>query len=401
MDLPPDLASRFQNHTGQPPRVVTRALDDLDGHPGETWLASNPASIALYSRRLGEPFREWHWKLDQIQALEPVNDRAYTRFQFRSPDRPCSLRFTAWDRPELEKCINDWGQTRTARASAAPDSPSAAVPDTRLTCLSAFCAGIHAVMAADGSVDPRELDYLAEALGERDPIHCGLDHLRRHGIDRLIEEMSAVLDQPQSLCLIANATGVALADGRLRSREQELIERFKSVFRADPDTCRQIHEVVVLKNNISIFADSTTSRSTPGTAPTPLSVFCALLFAIARMNDDGLPSELKLLSPLLGNSSVLEKARGHLNRSGLDLLLNQANSILTYIQKRCLLANLLAIALKDAALQTREQDFINRVRRALGIHDQDFGPIFTVIRIKQDLSVFPEWRPPASANIKA
>jgi uncharacterized tellurite resistance protein B-like protein len=213
--------------------------------------------------------------------------------------------------------------------------------------------------------------------------------------------MTSVLDHPQSLCLIANATGVALADGLLRGPEQELIERFKSALQADPGTCRRIHEVVVLKNNVCIFAEPSTTGTTPGNAPTPLSIFCALLFAIARMNEGGLPSELKVLSRLLGDDSVLEKARGHLNRSGLDLLLSQANSTLTYTQKRCLLANLLGIALKDAALQTREQDFINRVRRALGIHDQDFGPIFTVIKIKQDLSVFPGWCPPESANIKA
>jgi hypothetical protein len=59
-------------------------------------------------------------------------------------------------------------------------------------------------------------------------------------------------------------------------------------------------------------------------------------------------------------------------------------------QQRCLLTNLLALAMSDGWLRGAEQAEIERFRQAMNIPVDDYAVIYRVLMAKDDLSVFPE-----------
>ncbi len=107
---------------------------------------------------------------------------------------------------------------------------------------------------ADGNADTHELAILWHLIDDHTATHQGMNFLAARGIEALLKRVTGELNPAQKLCLIANLIKVAMIDGVLRSSEQRLLARFKQAADISDQDYQAIYDVLMLKNNLSVFA---------------------------------------------------------------------------------------------------------------------------------------------------
>jgi uncharacterized tellurite resistance protein B-like protein len=121
------------------------------------------------------------------------------------------------------------------------------------TPLTAFCACLQAMMEADESIAGQERELLFRRLQDDEVVDRGVRYLREHGLEKLMRQLAVLLDKAQRECLLANLLAVAMADGLLRSSEQELLERFQAALHLNPLETQEFQQVLLAKNNLAVF----------------------------------------------------------------------------------------------------------------------------------------------------
>ncbi|WP_047392405.1 TerB family tellurite resistance protein [Exiguobacterium sp. s168] len=88
------------------------------------------------------------------------------------------------------------------------------------------------------------------------------------------------------------------------------------------------------------------------------------------------------------NDDLMEKVFKYFDRNSIDTFLAEAAPVLNHEQKLCILANLVDSSLSDGEAEREEQAMFNKFMTAFGVTEQEFAPIFKVIAMKNDRSVF-------------
>ena len=112
----------------------------------------------------------------------------------------------------------------------------------------------------------------------------------------------------------------------------------------------------------------------------------------AMANADGQANELELaeVERMLGGGTSVDEGASFLRQRGVDGLLAGLNAALNPAQKRCLLANLLGVAMVDGLLRSAEVTLADRFKSALAVSDAEFEGIHEVLLAKYSLAVFGE-----------
>jgi uncharacterized tellurite resistance protein B-like protein len=112
----------------------------------------------------------------------------------------------------------------------------------------------------------------------------------------------------------------------------------------------------------------------------------------AMANADGQANELELaeVERMLGGGTSVDEGASFLRQRGVDGLLAGLNAALNPAQKRCLLANLLGVAMVDGLLRSAEETLNDRFKSALALSDAEFLGIHGVLLAKCNLAVFGE-----------
>ena len=128
------------------------------------------------------------------------------------------------------------------------------IPD-ELSPVLVLSAALQAMLQADDLVCEEEL-RLVERLIERPAmIEQGGVLLRALGVDGLLARLGeGVLDEPQKQCLLANLYELAMVDGRLRSTEVTLLDKFRETLGVDRERCMTLEQVLRTKNDLSVFS---------------------------------------------------------------------------------------------------------------------------------------------------
>ena len=72
MKVPPEIIAKIES-IGVQPQVQTRALCDIEGNMGETWVVADKRHLLLLSRRLGEDFAPSIIPMSKIESFEITN----------------------------------------------------------------------------------------------------------------------------------------------------------------------------------------------------------------------------------------------------------------------------------------------------------------------------------------
>jgi uncharacterized tellurite resistance protein B-like protein len=131
---------------------------------------------------------------------------------------------------------------------------------------------------------------------------------------------------------------------------------------------------------------------------TPLAGFYAALDALMAQDTRIDLAELHYLSKRILDLEAVRQGQEFFDHNGLDVLLSTLNGILNPIQKRCLLANLIALAMEDGLLTSGEQALLDQFGDALSIPPSLARTLFDTMMTKCNLAVLAET--PADSSIE-
>lgn len=390
MYLPIELGDQIRRDGSGEPQAAVRGLYDIDGNLGESYAVASDRWLTLFSKRVGQPFSSRRLAMEEIDELTIQDDRAFLYLQIKAAGQTFQLKFSTWDRADLEQITALWSEHSgrlavEGEAHLKTTASSTSAPET-LDALTAFCASVHALIQADGHADQVELNILQQAVPDPSLIEQGRRHLERTGVEGLLPQLKAVLNPSQRLCLLANLIEVAMADGVLRSKEQRLLERFQAALEISEPDYQAVFNTLRIGHQLAVFADEG-PRSAEHEL-NPLAAFVAALHAMVQADGAADPKEQAILWHLVDDPVASHQGMNFLATHGSEALLNRLNILLTPSQKLCLLANLIKAAMIDGVLRSAEQRLLDRFREALAISDRDYQAIFDVQMLKNNLSVF-------------
>ncbi len=140
----------------------------------------------------------------------------------------------------------------------------------------AFVISLIYITRADGKITNEEVGNLLLALGGRAKdgiIEVGennralLEKAKHYAstipLATFLAEATPCLTEGQKFCLLTSLIDCALADGDLASEEQQVISQFLKAFGLTETRLQTIFEVLVLKNDRSVFINPDHPRNHP------------------------------------------------------------------------------------------------------------------------------------------
>ena len=78
---------------------------------------------------------------------------------------------------------------------------------------------------------------------------------RKNSIDVFLKEATPLLSDAQKMCMLVNLIDSSLVDGTPEPEEQQLFGKFLQAFGISEERFRPFFEVIVLKNDRSVFTN--------------------------------------------------------------------------------------------------------------------------------------------------
>lgn len=142
----------------------------------------------------------------------------------------------------------------------------------------AFVSSLIYMMAADGEMDHEEVGHLLAVLGgekqsdgsigvgaqNRQLLQRAQQIVRNTPLDSFLAQVSPILSDAQKICILVNLIDSSLSDGTAEVEEQQLFGKFLQAFGISEDRFRPFFEVIVLKNDRSVFTKMNHPHNTPG-----------------------------------------------------------------------------------------------------------------------------------------
>lgn len=378
MTLPTILAEDFAKVAGRKPEAVARALYSLDGSLGATWMATDGFYLVFYYKPSGGNFCRKAFTFADALRVETKAETCFAIFRVRFPEATYELRFSLWDIAVLDRIARYWNPERTEFLAAAPRV---------LTPLSAFCAGVHAILEVDGNADDVELEWLSQRIPDTQAIQDGGAWLSAHGVNRLLPLLADVMTPQQRECLLANLIAAAMSDDILHTSEQELIDRFQEALGIRSERADAILGVILVKNQIGAVISESAGGLIDVSSTSPVVIFAACLMAMSECDQEKHATEETYLRRLVEREEVVTESAKLLEFKGLDGLIGSLPGPLDETQSRCLMVNLLGLAMVDGQLRSEEQELVARFHDALKISDEEFHWFLEVLLAKNNLSV--------------
>ncbi len=391
MILPQELAQRLSVSGAHPPKTAARALYDLEGNLGETWAVTDGQQLFLLSKRIGQDFSHSQIPLKDIDELSVRDDGAFAYLQIQSHGRPQKLKFSIWDRHDLDAICHDWttvsgrGACEGTRFLQLEPIGSAHQTVSALTPLTAFCAAVHVMIRVDGKADASELFVLQTALHEPGTIERGRQWIEANSEEALLKGISGLLNAEQKLCLLANVAAVGMADGLWRTKEQSWLDRLQQVLAVNDAEFQPVFNVLLIQSGLNVFESDTAAHAG---AMAPLTLLAACLHAVAGADGGVGRDEQTLLWQLIDEPEIASEGAALLQHDGVETIMRHALLALNDAQKHCLMANLLKMAMVDGVLRSKEQHLLEQFRQGLGVAEGTWHAIHHALMVKNNLTVF-------------
>ena len=133
----------------------------------------------------------------------------------------------------------------------------------------AFATSLIYMMSADGEIDHEEIGHLLSVLGGQDQgngtvgvgaqnqalLDNAVKYRRKNPIDTFLHEAAPLLSDAQKMCILVNLIDSSLVDGQPEPEEQALFGKFLQAFGVSEARFRPFFEVIVLKNDRSVFTN--------------------------------------------------------------------------------------------------------------------------------------------------
>ncbi|NDY91339.1 tellurite resistance TerB family protein [Ideonella livida] len=142
----------------------------------------------------------------------------------------------------------------------------------------AFATSLIYIMSADGEMDAEEIGHLLSVLGGKDNgsgsigvgaqnqalLDSAVKYRRKNSVETFLSEAAPLLSDAQKMCILTNLIDSSLADGQPEPEEQEMIAKFLKSFAISEERFRPFFEVILLKNDRSVFTDTHHPKNAAG-----------------------------------------------------------------------------------------------------------------------------------------
>lgn len=140
-----------------------------------------------------------------------------------------------------------------------------------------FATSLLYMMQSDGEMDHEEVGQLLAVLGgeeqngvigvganNRQLLDRALKYIRSNPIEKFLKEAAPVLTDAQKMCILINLVDSSLSDGQPEQEEQLLFAKFLHGFGISEERFTPFFEVIVLKNDRSVFLNQNHPKNQPG-----------------------------------------------------------------------------------------------------------------------------------------
>lgn len=142
----------------------------------------------------------------------------------------------------------------------------------------AFATSLLYMMSADGEIDHEEIGHLLSVLGGQDQgggtigvgaqnqalLDNAVKYRKKNSVDTFLQEATPLLSDAQKMCILVNLIDSSLADGQPEPEEQALFGKFMQAFGISETRFRPFFEVIVLKNDRTVFTNQNHPKNQPG-----------------------------------------------------------------------------------------------------------------------------------------
>jgi uncharacterized tellurite resistance protein B-like protein len=141
----------------------------------------------------------------------------------------------------------------------------------------AFATALMYMMGSDGEMDNEEVGALLAVLGgeeqngvigvganNRALLQKAQQYVRRTSVDAFVAEATPLLTDAQRMCVLTNLLDMSFADGQPEPQEQELFLKIQRGFGISDERFRPFFEVIMLKNDRSVFVNKNHPANAPG-----------------------------------------------------------------------------------------------------------------------------------------
>ncbi len=141
----------------------------------------------------------------------------------------------------------------------------------------AFATALVYMIGADGKVEHEEVGQLLSVLGGEESggvigvgannkqlLDRAFKYYQKVPVDQFLAEATPLLSDAQKMCILTNLIDSSLSDGQAAPSEQELFNKFLQAFDISEERFKPFFEVIVLKNDRSVFTNNNHPHNQPG-----------------------------------------------------------------------------------------------------------------------------------------
>jgi uncharacterized tellurite resistance protein B-like protein len=244
---------------GKSPISLLRSNGDLEGGPGEGYVAAYDDKVFLFSKGMGEDeYQKFEASYGNGLAGVAIRKEKFNSFlDMNVGGKSFSIKFSSFEegdlKPMLEKCSSDEIQEApVADVQLADEQPAA--KSSEISPMTAFAAAMMHLAATDNEIVEEENDYIRKACyNDNDIIKAGYELYQSKSYEELLNEFSS-LDHQQALCVMANLIELAMADGVLHRNQQEMIWKFAKAAGVSGDY-EKFREILLIKNQTTVLCN--------------------------------------------------------------------------------------------------------------------------------------------------
>lgn len=137
-----------------------------------------------------------------------------------------------------------------------------------LTHKQAFMASLIYMIAADGVVEDEEMMQLEGAIAQfpdRDEVfNSAIKYVKRTPASQFLSDTNGLLSDAQKMTILVNLADSLTSDGDADPSEQRLFEQFMQAWGISEERFRPFFEVIVVKNDRTVFINQNDSRNSSG-----------------------------------------------------------------------------------------------------------------------------------------
>lgn len=375
--LPTQLQEDFLAGYQCEPMIVTRASCDVSGADGLTWLASEGTVLVCYSRPAGGEFSRADFRIAEASELAVLEQDSDVLLQARFPQTGFVLRLPSGEAPALRKL---------AALHPPSDAVDTALAPALLTPALVCAAAVFAMVQADGQHAQLELDWVVARFGHLTAFRRGGAWVTKHGSAALIAEADRQLDLAQKECLLFNLLELGFADNRLTRAERAMVEQWQQALGVSEERYGMAYEALLARAAISTLVNETTA----GPDWLPMNLLCACMLAVIRHRPESRERRLKYLERRIGFPEPLNNAKTYLDQLDSCGVLSMLPHLLSPLQLRCVVLNVLGEAYFDGIPGLEAGAFIQDLREASGIAAATLDRDTDLFRMLGARSIFHE-----------